>query len=161
MARAKFIDDDAFEMMLERAKAGTKQVATAALQAGAAIIADQMRSNLEGILSPKATGQLTEAFGITPVGIDRWFKWNVHLGFDGYHTPGNEPIPLIARSFESGAKMGSRYKDVWWSKRAGPDDYWRKPTPFAKPAVQATKQRAHEAMAAAAEREFEKINKGG
>ena len=50
MARAKFIDDDAFEMMLERAKAGTEKVAKAALKEGADIIADQMKANLEGIL---------------------------------------------------------------------------------------------------------------
>lgn len=168
MARAKFIDDDAFEMMLERAKAGTEKVAKAALKAGADIIADQMKANLEGILSPKATGQLVDAFGITPVKMDRQFRWNVHLGFDGYQTPGEVPFQLIARSFESGAVMGGRYtgkvrgkKRETTKQRYGPEDYWRLPTPFAKPAVQATKQRAHEAMAAAAEKEFEKINKGG
>lgn len=168
MARAKFIADDAFELMLKRAKAGTEQVAKAALKAGAAVIADQMKENLEGILSPKATGQLVAAFGITPVKMDRQFNWNVHLGFDGYQTPGKVPFQLIARSFESGAVMGGRYtgkvrgrKRETTKPKYGPEDYWRTPKPFARPAVQATKQRALDAMKAAAEKEFEKINKGG
>ena len=109
MARAKFIDDDAFSMMLERAAANTEQVARAALIAGAEVIADRMKQNLKGILSDAATGQLVAAFGITPVKQDRELNWNVHLGFDGYQQPPQRrwpqgvPFQLIARSFESGA----------------------------------------------------------
>lgn len=146
MARAKFIDDDAFSMMLERAEANTEQVARAALIAGAEVIADRMKQNLKGILSDAATGQLVAAFGITPVKQDRELNWNVHLGFDGYQQPPQRrwpqgvPFQLIARSFESGAGD------------------WRPKKPFAKPAVQATKEQALQAMKRAAERELEKIS---
>lgn len=148
MARAKFIADEAFEMMISRSIAETKEVARAALKDGAKIIADRMKMNLQGILSEAATGQLVAAFGITPVQQDREGNWNVHLGFDGYQQPPQKrfptgvPFQLIARSFESGAGD------------------WRSPKPFAKPAVQATKQQALEAMKRAAERELEKIAEG-
>lgn len=165
MARAKFIDDDEFAMMLERAVGHTKEVAEAALKAGADIIADQMKQNLEGILSPNATGQLAAAFGITPVQQGKYDgNFNVHLGFDGYQD--GVPFQLIARSFESGAVMGGRYtglrtqsgKREKWKKALGPEDYWRTPKPFAAPAVRAAKQQASEAMKAAANKEWEKIN---
>lgn len=145
MARAKFIEDDAFSMMLERAAAHTEKVARAALVAGAEVIADRMKMNLKGILSPEATGQLVNAFGITPVKQDKNMNWNVHLGFDGYQQPPQKnwpqgvPFQMIARSFESGAGD------------------WRPKKPFAKPAVQATKAQALQAMKQAAERGLEKI----
>ena len=148
MARAQFIADEAFELMISRAMAGTEQVARAALKAGAAIIADKMKENLKGILSDEATGQLVEAFGITPVKQDSNYNWNVHLGFDGYQQPPQKrwpqgvPFQLIARSFESGAGE------------------WRTARPFAKPAVTATKARALDAMKSAAEKELEKIAGG-
>lgn len=168
MARAKFIEDDDFSLMLEKAEASSEDIAKAALYAGAKIIADQMKKNLEGILSPKATGALVGAFGITPIKRDMDGNWNAHMGFDGYQEPGHVPFQLIARSFESGAVMGGRYtgnrtksgKREKWKSKLEPEDYWRQPTPFAKPAVQATKQQALEAMKRAAERELEKIAEG-
>lgn len=169
MAQAKFIDDESFSMMLEKAAAKSPEIAAAALKAGAAVIADRMKSNLQGILSPDATGGLVKAFGITPVKQDMEGNFNVHLGFDGYSEPGHVAFQLIARSFESGAVMGGRYtggrtksgKREKWKTKLGPEDYWRQPTPFAKPAVQATKQQALQAMKQAAERELEKLNEGG
>lgn len=146
MARAQFIADEEFEMTISRAMAGTERVARAALKAGAAVIADRMKENLKGILSDKATGQLVAAFGITPVKQDANYNWNVHLGFDGYQQPPQKrwpqgvPFQLIARSFESGAGD------------------WRPKKPFAKPAVQETKEQALQAMKRAAERELEKIS---
>jgi hypothetical protein len=168
VARAKFITDDAFDLMLEKAADKTKDVAEAALKEGAKIIANRMKANLQGILSEEATGQLVAAFGITPVKENREGNWNVHLGFDGYQMPWNIPFQLIARSFESGAVMGGRYtgktskgRKETKKKKFGPEDYWRMPTPFAKPAVQATKQQALEAMKRAAEQELRKITEGG
>lgn len=148
MARAKFIDDPAFEAAISKAAAQFPEVAAAALRAGAAVIADEMKKRLKGVLSDKATGQLVASFGITPVKQDREFNYNVHLGFDGYRRPGygqfeatGVPFQLIARSIESGAGD------------------WRKPAPFAKPAVQASKAQAYAAMTEAAERELEKYLK--
>lgn len=146
MARAKFINDPEFEQTISQAEARFPEVAEKALRAGAAVYAGQMKKNLKGLLSPAATGELVKAFGITPVKMDAEFNYNVHLGFDGYQKPGHGkfavkgvPFQLIARSFESGAKP------------------WRKPTPFAKPAVKAKKQEALEVMRKVAEEELKKI----
>lgn len=146
MARAKFIDDPAFELAISQAGARFPEVAEKALRAGAAVYAKQMRKNLKGILSPAATGELVDSFGITPVKQDMNFNYNVHLGFDGYQQPGygkfsvkGVPFQLIARSFESGAK------------------YWRKPTPFAKPAIKEKKTEAIQVMIKVAEEELAKI----
>jgi hypothetical protein len=174
VAKAKFIDDDAFEMMLSRAMERSSEVAEAVLKAGASVIADEMKRNLTGVLSKGAASELVGAFGITPPKRDRQQNWNVHLGFDGYQTPGQKgfpqgvPFQLLARTFESGAVMGGRYtgkvtrgKRETTKKKYGPEDYWRVPTPFAKPAVQATKQQAMDAMERAAEKEFEKLIERG
>lgn len=146
MATAKFIDNDAFDLMIKYADAKFPEVAEKALRAGAAVIAAQMKRNLKSILSPVATGQLVGAFGITPVKQDKDQNYNVHLGFDGYQEPGygkfattGTPFQLIARSFESGAGD------------------WRKPTPFAAPAVKTTKTAVNKEMARVAEVELEKI----
>lgn len=148
MATAKFIDSSDYELRLDRCAADFGKVAEAALRAGAAVIAAQMTQNLRGILSSKATGQLVNALGITPVKQGRDYNYSAHIGFDGYRPPAygkfpkGVPFQLIARSFESGAGD------------------WRPPKPFAKPAVRATRERVKEVMTKAAEEEFEKIMKG-
>ncbi len=161
MAQAKFIDDNSFELTIQKTAANTPEIAKAILQAGAGVIADKMRENLVGILSKNATGQLVAAFGVTPVQRDIQMNFNVHLGFDGYHEPGHVPLPLLARTFESGAVTGGRYSVGQRGKRTkrklNASDYWRAPTPFAKPAVEQTKQQARDAMDKAAQTEFEKL----
>ena len=145
MASAKFIDASGFELRLKRSASSYRKVAEAAIRAGAAVIAAQMKDNLRGILSPKATGQLVNSMGITPVKQDKDYNYNAHIGFDGYQKPPygkfpqGVPFQLIARSFESGAKP------------------WRDATPFAKPAVNATKEKVKEVMTRVAEEEFKKI----
>lgn len=148
MATAKFIDSSDYELRLNRSAEDFGKVAEAALRAGAAIIAAQMRQNLQGILSPEATGQLVDALGITPVKQGRDYNYSAHIGFDGYRQPPygkfpkGVPFQLIARSFESGAGT------------------WRPPKPFAKPAVRQTRERVAEVMKKAAEEELEKIMRG-
>ena len=148
MATAKFIDSSAYEIRLNRSATDFRKVAEAAIRAGAAVIATQMQKNLQGILSPAATGQLVAALGITPVEKGWNYSYNAHIGFDGYQQPGygefpqGVPFQLIARSFESGAGD------------------WRPKKPFAKPAVKQTKAQVKEVMAKAAEEEFQKIMGG-
>lgn len=148
MASAKFIDASGFELRLNRSASSYRKVAEAAIRAGAAVIAAQMKDNLRGILSPNATGQLVASMGITPVKQDAAYNYNAHIGFDGYRRPPygkfpqGVPFQLIARSFESGAGD------------------WRPAKPFAKPAVMATKDRVREEMTRVAEEEFKKIMEG-
>lgn len=146
MARAKFIDDPAFEAAISRTAAHFPEVAEKALRAGAAVIADEMKRRLRGVIKDKDATALIGSFGITPVKQDREFNFNAHLGFDGYQQPGygkfaatGVPFQLIARSIESGAGD------------------WRPATPFAKPAVEASRKAAYAEMARVAEEEFNRI----
>lgn len=146
VARVQFINDGRFDLIISQAAARFPEVARKALRAGAAVYAAQMKKNLKGLLSEKATGELVGAFGITPVKVDAESNYNAHLGFDGYQKPGygkfavkGVPFQLIARSFESGAGN------------------WRRATPFAKPAVKAKKSEADQEMIRVAEEELQKI----
>lgn len=165
MARAVFIKDDAFVWMTGELRKVYPNISETVLKAGADVIADQMKENLRGVLSPDATGQLVNAFGITPVKQDRNFNYNLHLGFDGYqHLPSGKKVAfqLLARTIESGAVIGGRYETTFSGgklrrKKKSSLEYWRDPKPFAKPAVQKKRKQAEQAMIAAAEREYQKI----
>lgn len=165
MARAVFIQDDSFVWMTDELRKVYPDISETVLKAGADIIADEMKENLRGVISPDATGDLVDAFGITPVKQDRNFKYNLHLGFDGYQfLPSGKKVPfqLLARTIESGAVVGGRYETVLSGgklrrKKKSSLKYWRKPTPFAAPAVKKTRKQAEQAMIAAAEREYQKI----
>lgn len=147
MAKASFIQDESFEWAISTVGKRFPKIVEEALRAGSAVIAAQMKKNLEGILSPWATGQLVASFGITPVRQNMKGDWNVHLGFDGYQEPLHVPFQLIARSFESGARRDD-----------GDGPYqWRSATPFAKPAVKTKRAEAEAKMKEAAEGEIKKI----
>lgn len=120
----------------------SEETSVKAIQAGAGIVADQVRKNLETNLagSEESTGALAASLGITPVSIDRDGMINAKIGFDGYDEKG-VPNQLKARVMESGS---SKVK-----KR-----------PFIRPAVNATKKAAEEAMQKVIDEETEKIMKG-
>ena len=164
MAQAKFINNNDFEIELSNIASSSPEIFEKALRAGADIIADKAKANLQGVLSPFATGELVGAFGITPVALNKKGSYTLHIGFGGYQKPAQKgfpngvPFQLIARSIESGAVVGTKRK----AKKSGsPMKYWRKKTPFAAPAVRATKDRAIQAIRDTIDREFEKITKNG
>ena len=149
VATAKFIDTSDFEIRLNRSATDFKRIAEKAIRAGAAIIATRMQERLNDVLSVDAqNGKLVQALGITPVKRGRNFDYNAHIGFDGYQLPAygkfpqGVPFQLIARTFESGAGD------------------WRPKTPFAKPAVNDTKEQVRLIMNRVAEEEFQKIMEG-
>ena len=153
MSKASFLKDKEFEWFLSSAAEWLPEAVEDALRAGAAVLAAEMKRNLRGEIADKRAVQLVESFGITPVGQDRNRVWNVHLGFGGYQTPGTGkwaasgiPFQMIARVFESGAiKDGYR---------------WRRPTHFARRAVQSKRQEAEAAMKNAAEAAIAKAKQG-
>lgn len=172
MARSKFIEVGEFGEVLQKLGNSSEDIQKKALRAGAKIIADEMKKRLQGVLSADATGQLVGAFGITPIKADAYGNFNVHIGFDGYQTPGygkfrakGVPFRLIAASFESGAVMGGRYRDENGNatrnkrkmRKFGREDYWRQPTPFIRPSIQATKGKAEAEMVRVMDEEIKKI----
>lgn len=144
MARAKFIDDPDFEIALSNLAKSSPVITAKVLRAGAAVIADEMRRRLEGVLSPQATGELLDGFGFTPVKYRKDGSADVHIGFDGYDSQ-QVPNQLKARVLESGARFKSGKV--------------RKARPFARPAVKASREKAIKVMRETAEAEIQKITK--
>ena len=101
-----------------------------------------------GGIPPHQKEDLLEGLGITKVGVDNNGDYTVKVGFEGYGSqptaayPQGQPIPMIARSIESGSSIQPKQ-------------------PFFRPAVQSTKKRAVETMGSVIEAAQEKIAKAG
>lgn len=131
-----------------------------AVAAGAAVVADQIKANLEALPEEEfrklgegeifrglPAGQkkdLVDSFGLTPIEKDKNGFIHTKAGFDGYGSfptnayPQGVPNQLLARSAESGSSV-------------------RQKTPFVEPAVNETRKEAVETMNAVLEDEFKSI----
>lgn len=131
-----------------------------AVAAGSAIVADQIRANLEALPEdefrklgegetfkglPKGQKRdLLDSFGLTPIEKDKRGFIHTKAGFDGYGSfptndyPEGVPNQLTARSAESGSSV-------------------RQKTPFVEPAVKATRKEAVETMNEVIVDEFKSI----
>lgn len=141
-----------------------KTIAEKAVCAGAAIVADAVRANIDALpavkdewgviaynnnwsapLTETAKKGLQDGFGISPMGSEDGML-NVKLGFDGYNGmktkkyPKGQPNVLLARSIESGSSIAKK-------------------RPFVAPAVRKTKKAAEETMAKIIDEEIAKIMK--
>lgn len=85
---------------LEQTKAD--QIMEDAVEDGAGIVADKVRSNLNRVLSGTSTGALAGSLGITPVD-NRDGYINAKVGFDGVDASGT-PNALKAAVLEYGSK---------------------------------------------------------
>jgi len=139
MARISFKNGDDYALKLSRLATGSEEIAKKAIYQGAKVVADKIKSNLEGVLSPEATGDLVDSFGVTPISRDKDGNWNAKIGFDGYGRDGiaNQ---LKARVLESGSTRQQK-------------------RPFVRPAVNATKKQAIEAMRKVIDEETKKMMK--
>jgi len=136
MASAAFMLDEDFAIKLSSLDTDINEIAKKAIYAGAKIVADAMKVNLESVLSDEATGQLVEALGITPIGM-MGSEWSAHIGFDGYDRDG-VAFQLIARVLESGTST-------------------RQKKPFVRKTMNQTKTKVAAAMQAVVEEEYTKI----
>lgn len=149
MAKITMTESLDLEELLNRAENNSFQMCAEAVQAGASIVADEVRKNLKAIPEetfrmlkqeekfqgiPKGQKEDLERYlGITPVDVDRKGFINVKVGFQGYGSyptkkyPKGIPIKLLARAVESGSSV-------------------RKKTPFVRPAAVTKKQEVVEAM---------------
>lgn len=142
MARITFKDGDEYALRLMKTANRSEELMKKSIYAGAKVVADKIRANLEANLSGSeaSTGALAASLGITPITEDRSGFWNAKIGFDGYDERG-VPNQLKARVMESGS---SRVK-----KR-----------PFVAPALRASRKTALEAMAKVIDDEMQKNMKG-
>lgn len=162
MARVAFSALRDYTLALERYQSAvdSSKMLERAVAAGAAIVADQIRSNLQALpeekfrkLQPEETfhglpknqkQDLADSFGLTPIGRDKNGFLHTKAGFDGYGSrptkqyPQGVPNQLLARAVESGSSA-------------------REKTPFVRPAVAKTKKAAVEAMQAEIDKETKKL----
>lgn len=138
MAKISFPGLAEYELALSRLAKSADDIAGKAIYAGAEIVADAIRQNIDTL--PQDTGVtkrgLEEGFGIAPLQDDSGFI-NVKLGFDGYNENGT-PNVMMARIFESGTSRIPKH-------------------PFVRPAINASRKRAEQAMADIIDQEIKKI----
>ena len=142
MARMTFNLGEDYCLKLSTLAAGSEEIAKKAVYAAADIVTDKIRENLEANLAGReqSTGALAASLGITPIQTDRDGFINAKIGFDGYDEKG-VPNQLKARVMESGSSKVQK-------------------RPFVRPAVNATKKAAQDAMQKVVDEELEKIMKG-
>ena len=146
LAKIVFKAGDEYALKLSRLGTKSSKIAKKAIYAAAGIVADQMKKNLKGVLSDKATGELVDSMGITPITTDKDGNYNAKIGFDGYGSrktksyPKGVPNQLKARAIESGTSF-------------------QKKRPFVRPAVRQTKGKAKAEMERVIEEEHKKIMK--
>ena len=164
MATIRFNKLRDYELMLGKIGDASKDICGAASYEGAKIIADEVKANLESLITvsdadaiqaakkeeatyitSRAKKGLIKSFGVTPMLQDESGIYNVKLGFDGYNDvktkkwPKGQPNQLIARACESGSSAMIKQ-------------------PFFREAVQKTKKKAESRMAEVLD---EKIKKTG
>ena len=161
MAKITFPGLNDYELMISKLSKGVDDIAGKAIYAGAGIVADAIKENIKalpivrgygttenplpgGVTAPQKAG-LIDGLGISPMQNDAGFL-NVKIGFDGYNAtktekyPQGQPNQLVARGVESGTS-------------------WKKKSPFIRPAINASKQRAEDEMARILDEEIEKVMK--
>ncbi len=160
MATMTFKKGSDYALQLSRLANGSETIIRKAINAGAGIVADQIRRNLEAIpdekfrylrggdqfigLSKTQKRDMLQSFGITPIAKDSKGFWNAKIGFDGYGSkptnkyPKGVPNQLSARAVESGSSVRQKH-------------------PFVRPAVNVTKPRVQEEMGRVADEEMSKL----
>ena len=138
MARCTFMAGEEFSLAISRLATGSEEIFKKAIYAGADVIADKIKSNLEGVLSSEATGELVASFGVTPIEKDSEGNFNAKIGFDGYDSKG-VANQLKARVIESGTSKKQKH-------------------PFVRPAVNATKKQAVARMGEIINEEINKLD---
>ena len=138
LARMTFMAGDDFALKLSQLATHSDEIAKKAIFEGAKVVADKIKSNLEGVLSSEATGEMVASFGVTPIEKDASGNFNCKIGFDGYDSKG-VANQLKARVLESGSSKQQK-------------------KPFVRPAVNATKNTAVERMGEVINQEIQRLN---
>ena len=146
---------DEYAKMLDRMGRQAPEISKKAVYAGADMVANQIRKNLEqnirdpsyvgknknkeyAVKQRRSTGALEQSLGIAPITTDKNGNTNTKVGFSGYDN-NHTPNVLKARAMESGTST--------LRKR-----------PFVRPAVNAVKKPAQQEMGAVIDKEIAKIH---
>lgn len=159
MAKIRFAGLEEYERRLSQLQTGVREIAGKAVYAGANVVADAIRSNIQGLhavsdreglidyqrkdpapLTETAKQGLLDGFGLSSMQDENGYL-NVKAGFDGYNQlrtkkyPKGQPNVLIARSLESGSSIAQKH-------------------PFVRPAVNASRKQAEAKMAEVLDQEI-------
>lgn len=137
MAQISFKRGTDYALRLSALGNSSEGIAKMAVFEGAGILTDAIRVKLLGVISEKATGDLYDSIGITPITKDKDGFINAKIGFDGYDRKG-QPNNMKARILESGSSRTN-------SKH-----------PFVEPAVREKRAAIQKKMAAVVEEEIKK-----
>lgn len=143
MAKVEFKIPEDFLLRLSRLGDKTDEILPRVLDAGGAVVADKVRTNLQAAIgrdtkeASRSTGELVAALGVSPAKIDRDGNYNVKVGFAEPRSDGSSNA-RIANVLEYG-KSG------------------QPPKPFLKPAKTVSRVPCIEAMKRAFEQEVEKL----
>lgn len=139
MAKADFKLPEEFLLKISRLGKDMDAVAEKVLQSGGEEVLKKTKSNLSAVISKsgKSTGQLEKALGLTPVKVDREGNHDIKVGFSEPRSDGSSNAK-IANILEYGS-----------SKQAA--------KPFLKPAKNASKKSAIQAMEETFENEVKKM----
>ena len=127
------------DLLKKLSKLGSRmdEVSETVLEAGGEVVLDKVKSNLKGVLSDNASGELVSSLGLSDVRIDKDGNSNIKIGFAEPRKDGTSNA-MIANIIEYG-------------KHNQPA------RPFLKPAKTASKKACIETMTKTLEEEIDKI----
>jgi len=143
MARGSYKMPEDFLLKVSTLAEKTDEIIPKVLEAGGEVVKAKVKANLQATigsdtkLPSRSTGELIDALGVTPAGVDRNGNYNVKVGFDEPRKDG-ESNAKIANILEYG-KSGQPAK------------------PFLKPAKTASRNACIEAMKKKLDEEISKI----
>jgi hypothetical protein len=143
MARGSYKMPEDFLLKVSTLAEKTDEIIPKVLEAGGEMVKAKVKANLQATvgsdtkLPSRSTGELIDALGVTPAGVDRDGNYNVKVGFDEPRKDG-ESNAKIANILEYG-KSGQLAK------------------PFLKPAKSASRNACIEAMKRKLDEEISKI----
>lgn len=143
MARASFKMPDDFLIKVSTLADKTDEIIPKVLKEGGEVVAAKVKSNLQAVIGKetkydsRSTGELIDALGVTPAGVDRNGNYDVKVGFDEPRKDG-----------ESNAKIANILE---YGKSGQP------PKPFLKPAKTASRNACIEAMKKKLDEEINKL----
>ncbi|WP_461206069.1 HK97-gp10 family putative phage morphogenesis protein [Clostridium sp. DL1XJH146] len=143
MARASFKMPEEFLLKVSKLEDKTDEIIPKILKEGGEVVKDKVKSNLQAVVGnntkydSRSTGELIEALGVSPAGIDKKGNYNVKVGFDEPRSDG-----------ESNAKLANI---IEYGKSGQPAK------PFLKPAKSASRKACIETMKRKLDEEIEKL----
>jgi len=143
MARSSYKMPEEFLLKVSTLAGKTDEIIPKVLKAGGEVVKAKVKSNLQSVIGKetkepsRSTGELADALGITPSGVDNKGNYNVKVGFDEPRKDG-----------ESNAKLANI---IEYGKSGQPAK------PFLKPAKTASRKACIETMKRKLDEEISKI----